>query len=99
MGGSQRAGADGNPLVPLLPLPLPPAAPGRLPVCPSLSESVDSSSSADDVDPPEAVSSLPLDLDLEILEEFFDADDDDSDLIEFGGDLPLPVIQYKQSQP
>lgn len=74
-----------------------PVAPGRLPaVRPSLSESVDSSSSAEDVEPPDVVSSLPLEVVWEILDAFFDVDDDeDSDLTEVGGDLPLPKSNGK----
>lgn len=89
MGGSQRAGADGNELVlvALLRLLLP-EVPARF--RPSLSESVDSSSSAEDVEPPDVVSSLPLDVDCENFVVFFDVFDDESDLTEVGGDLPLP---------
>lgn len=74
-----------------------PVAPDRLPaVRPSLSESVDSSSSAEDVEPPDVVSSLPLEVVWEILDAFFDVDDDeDSDLTEVGGDLPLPKSNGK----
>ena len=77
MGGSQRAGADGNELVlvALLRLLLP-EVPARF--RPSLSES------------PDVVSSLPLDVDCENFVVFFDVFDDESDLTEVGGDLPLP---------
>lgn len=104
MGGSQRAGTDeSDPLDVALPLPLLPTTvvPGRLPVRPSLSESVDSSSSAEDVDPPDVVSSLPRDVDCEILVAFLEVDDD-SDLTDVGGDLLLlpnqrqiKVLHYK----
>lgn len=92
MGGSQRAGTDDKEvlLVVALLLPLLPttATPGRFPVRPSLSESVDSSSSAEDVEPPDVVSSLDRVVDCEIFVAFFDVDDD-SDLTDVGGDLFL----------
>ena len=91
IGGSQRAGTDeSEPLDVALLLPLLPttAVPALFPVRPSLSESVDSPSSAEDVEPPDVVSSRPRDVDCEILVAFFDVDDD-SDLTDVGGDLLL----------
>lgn len=106
MGGSQRAGANGKELqlvVDVLLLPwLPTLAPDRFPVR-SLSESVDSSS-AEDVDPPDVVSSLPRDVVCDILDVFFDKQVVDvavdvSDLTEAGGDLRLPIKRHaKQSR-
>lgn len=93
MGGSQRAGTEDKDvlLVVALLLTLLPttAEPGRFPVRPSLSESVDSSSSAEDVEPPDVVSSLERVVDCEFLVDFFDVFDDDSDLTDVGGDLLL----------
>ena len=61
----------------------------------ALSELASSSSSADDVDPPEMVSStVRVEDDLDA---FFDVDlADDSDFTDVGGDLPLPAFPSQE---